>query len=372
MRCPHCSCDPGGFTKNLLAIPFAPHAEQEDIRPALHLAAMAMSTPKISVLLPVYNGLPFLREAVESILGQTFSDFELLVIDDGSTDGSTAYLEALADPRLRLFRRAHTGLIPGLNFGLAEARTDLIARMDADDVARPERLQRQWEYMNHHPEVVLLGTRVQVIDGIGRLLGPEADLPIGHPDIVARFTQPRKMNPLVHPSVMFRREAALRCGGYRDDFPVAEDSDLWRRMARIGRLHILAEPLLLLRKHGGNVTRTKALQSLESMLRISVSHRIWDRTGVDILTSRPELWSAAKERIACLMAELRLAEALEGRRLLKGIRGADGRAGPRTLGKLLRRPVLLTGLGLYRRRETLVAKVTDEIAARIGVPPATG
>jgi glycosyltransferase involved in cell wall biosynthesis len=325
-----------------------------------------MSTPAISVILPVHNGLPYLREAVESILGQSFPDFELLAIDDGSTDGSAVYLEALDDPRLRIFRRNHSGITPGLNFGLAQARADLIARMDADDIARPERLERQWHFMHDHPEVVLLGSRVQEIDGTGRLVGVVATLPEEHEAIVARFTQPRKMNPLVHPAVMFRREAALRCGGYREDFPVAEDSDLWRRLARIGRLHILAEPLLLLRKHDGNVTRAKALQSLESMLRISVSHRIWDRTGVDVLTSRPDLWSAAKQRIAELMVKLRLAEALEGRRLLKSLRDVYGRDWPRTLWMLLRRSVLLTGLGIYRRRETLVVRVTDEIAARIG------
>jgi len=331
-----------------------------------------MSTPAISVLLPIHNGLPYLREAVESLLGQTFPNFELLAIDDGSTDGSPAYLEGLDDPRLRLFRRAHSGLIPVLNFGLAQARADLIARMDADDIARPERLERQWRFMHDHPEVVLLGSRVQEIDGTGRLIGAVADLPEQHEAIVARFTQPRKMNPLVHPSVLFRREAALRCGGYRKDFPVAEDSDLWRRLARIGRLHILAEPLLLLRKHGGNVTRTKELQSLESMLRISVSHRIWDRTGVDVLTSRPDLWSVAKQRISELMVELRLAEALEGRGLLKTLRDHGQSALPHGLGKLLRHPVLLTGLRIYRRREILVARVTDEIAARIGRPQGAG
>ena len=324
-----------------------------------------MSTPAISVLLPIHNGLPYLREAVQSLLGQTFPNFELLAIDDGSTDGSTAYLEGLEDPRLRLFRRAHSGLIPVLNFGLAQARADLIARMDADDIAHPERLQRQWEFMDQHPEVLLLGSRVQEIDGTGRPIGAVATLPEEHEAIVVRFTQPRKMNPLVHPTVLFRREAALRCGGYREDFPVAEDSDLWRRLARIGRLHILAEPLLLLRKHGGNVSQAKALQSLESMLRISVSHRIWDRTGVDVLTSRPNLWTAAKQRISELMVELRLAEALEGRRLLKSLRENDGRGWPQTLWRLLRQPALLTGLGIYRRRETLVRRVADEIAARL-------
>lgn len=324
-----------------------------------------MSTPAISVILPVYNGLPYLREAVASILGQSFPDFELIAIDDGSIDGSTTYLEGLEDPRLRLFRRDHSGLIPVLNFGLAQARADLIARMDADDIAHPDRLARQWAFMKDHPEVVLLGSRVQEIDGSGRPIGAVGTLPEEHDAIVARFSQTRKMNPLVHPSVLFRREAALSCGGYREDFPVAEDSDLWRRLARIGRLHILAEPLLLLRKHGGNVTRTKELQSLESMLRVGVSHRIWDRTGVDVLTSRPDLWSTTKQRISELMVELRLAEALEGRRLLKSLRENDGRGWPRTLWRLLRHPALLTGLGIYRRRETLVLRVTDEIAARI-------
>lgn len=324
-----------------------------------------MSHPAISVILPVYNGLPFLREAVDSILGQTFPDFELLLIDDGSTDGSTAYLESLGDPRLRFFRRAHTGLIPGLNFGLCRAQTELIARMDADDVSRPERLRRQWDFMMNHPEVVLLGSRIQEIDGTGRLVGDAVPLPERHEEIIARFNQPRKMNPIAHPSVMFRRAAALRCGGYRDDFPVAEDSDLWRRMARIGRLHILADPLLLLRKHSGNVTRAKALQSLESMLRISVSHRVWDQTGLDILEERPDLWVTAKDRIAELMLQMRLHEALEGRTLLKAARADPRHALPRAVLALVQRPGLMAGFHLYRLRQALVKKVSDEIITRI-------
>src|SRR6476661_6105481 len=127
-------------------------------------------TPPVSVLMPVYNAGRYVAEAVESILGQTYADFEFLIVDDGSTDRSRAILERYAarDPRIRLVSRPNTGYAAALNELLGLARGELVARMDADDVALPERLLRQVNYLRAHPEVVCVGTAVHLIDGGGR------------------------------------------------------------------------------------------------------------------------------------------------------------------------------------------------------------
>ena len=324
-----------------------------------------MNSPAVSVIMPVYNGLPYLSEAVESILRQTYSDFELLLIDDGSTDGSRRYIESLNDHRLRLFFREHKGLIDVLNFGLSQARSDLIARMDSDDIALPERFQRQIEFMMAHEEVVVLGTYVQEIDHIGRPTGTVIAQPQQHEDIQSRFTGIRRLNPIVHPSVMFRREAAIQCGGYCAAFPVAEDFGMWRRMARIGRLHILNEPLLLLRKHQNNISVVKRVECVESVLRVQVSHKIWDITGVDIMQQYPLLWQEAQQLIRDLIKKMRIVESIQARSLLKKAFSTAGRCPFKMLWYLLQRPSLVIGLFLYQIRLRLVEKVSRQIAVKV-------
>ena len=123
--------------------------------------------PSISVVMPVHNGGTYLRQAVDSILGQTFPDFELIVVDDRSTDGAVEALGRIGDPRMRIVANAGAGLVAALNTGLVAARGALIARMDADDIALPERFARQFEYLGAHPEIAVLGTAVILIDGVG-------------------------------------------------------------------------------------------------------------------------------------------------------------------------------------------------------------
>jgi GT2 family glycosyltransferase len=204
--------------------------------------------PAVSVLMPVYNAESYLAEAVESILGQTFADFELLVIDDGSTDRSGAILEEYAarDRRVRLTRRPNTGYTVALNDLLALASGDLVARMDADDVALPHRLERQMDYLRAHPDVVCLGTAVHLIDSAGRYLRD------AHPGMDHETIQRLALAadcPLNHPSVMMRRAAVLAVGGYHPEFEPAEDLDLWLRLGEVGRLTSLPEVLMKYRQH---------------------------------------------------------------------------------------------------------------------------
>lgn len=222
--------------------------------------------PEITVLLCVYNGAAHLREAIESVLFQSFTDFELLIIDDGSTDTTSDIVKSLCDRRIRSIRHdTNRGLITRLNEGLAEAAGRYIARMDADDLCHRERLDRQFQFLEGHPEVGVVGSAVRIIDATGRgrivYQYPEEHEVI---DWVMPF-----VCPLVHPSIMMRRDLVRSVGGYSADAVHAEDYDLWERLLPRTRLANLPEPLLNLRKHDESVTVRHATDHRETILAVS-------------------------------------------------------------------------------------------------------
>jgi glycosyltransferase involved in cell wall biosynthesis len=198
---------------------------------------------RCSVLLPVYNGGAFLHLAIESILKQDDSDFEFLLIDDCSTDHSAEIIHhyAESDGRIRpIFHRENAGLAATLNEGLQEARSDLIVRMDQDDVALAKRIGTQVEFMHGRPDIAVAGSFVY---HMGRR--PTDDrlvrLPAEHEEIVRTLA---RENCIYHPSVIMRRERILSLGGYRAEFRNSEDYDLWLRVAKVYRLANIPEPLL--------------------------------------------------------------------------------------------------------------------------------
>jgi len=223
-----------------------------------------MTVPAVSVLMSVRDGAPWVREAVESVLGQTAGDLELIVIDDGSTDATAALLASIQDPRFRVERQPHRGLTPSLNRALGLARAPLVARLDADDLALPERLARQRAFLDTHPEVGLLGTAAREVDAAGREIGvvspPEDDAAIRRLLI--------RRNPLVHSSVMMRREALEEAGGYDESLPVAQDYDLWMRMSRVTRLANLPSPLVVRRLLLGRVGAARDTERLAAEARV--------------------------------------------------------------------------------------------------------
>ena len=212
---------------------------------------MADENPQVTVLLPVRNGSAHLPAALASIFAQTFTDFELLVIDDGSTDGTPDLLRAVRDPRLRVVTHPQNlGLVPTLNRGLELARGELVARQDHDDVSHPDRLQKQVDFFRAHSELVLVGTEAIQTDAQGRkafrLLRPAS---AGSIRWYLCFD-----NAFIHSTVMFRRETVLRdFGGYAPSFH-SEDYALWSRIARTRETANLPEPLLEYREHGSSVT----------------------------------------------------------------------------------------------------------------------
>ena len=209
----------------------------------------AIDHPRVSVALPVHNCERYVAEAIESILAQTFTDFEFLIVDDGSTDGTLPILNRFAarDSRIRVISRPNTGIVGALNEMLGLARADLVARMDADDVALPVRFERQVRYLDEHPECVMVGSRVTIIDPDGDALTEMGDA-LSHEQIVTDLLN-YKGQMVYHPAVIYRRKAVLDLGGYRPECREAEDLDLFLRLAEVGQIVNLPEPLLKYREH---------------------------------------------------------------------------------------------------------------------------
>lgn len=185
-----------------------------------------MSAPRVSVLMPLYNAEHYVMEAVQSILQQRYTNLELIVVDDGSVDKGPSLVASITDPRLHLIRQPNNGIAAALNAGLAVARGSLIARMDADDVALPQRVDEQVAFMDAHPAVGLLGTWATIEDANGHPLGV-FDHPTDHASIAYRLLFDA---PFVHPSMMIRRHLLDTYGGYDGDATIFEDHDLWRRL----------------------------------------------------------------------------------------------------------------------------------------------
>lgn len=213
--------------------------------------------PTVSVLLPVHNGERWLDAALASVRRQTYADFELLVLDDGSSDGSRAIAErhAAADARVRVVSRANRGLVATLNELLAQARGELVARMDADDIALADRFARQVAFLREHTEVVCVGGDVRLIDEEDRFLRTQHMLE--HDADIQREAL-RGHTTICHPCAMIRTDALRAVGGWRSDHYPTEDLDLWLRLGEVGRLANLRGAVLEYRLHAGSISAAGA------------------------------------------------------------------------------------------------------------------
>ena len=208
--------------------------------------------PRLGIVLPVRNGAAFLRDALDSLFGQTFADFELVVVDDGSTDATPKILGAFADPRLRVLANRGAGLVDALSTGLAATAAPLVARMDADDIALPSRLERQIAFLDANPGVALVGAQVAHMDAGGRPTGHVSSFPTA-PARIAEALMTRGC-VLRHPTVMARRPALDAVGAYRRVVEGAEDYDLWLRLSERAALANLPDVLLRYRIHDAQVS----------------------------------------------------------------------------------------------------------------------
>jgi Glycosyl transferase family 2 len=230
-------------------------------------SATGGAIPTLSVVMSVYNAELYVAGAIQSIRGQTFRDWELLIFDDGSSDGTPKILSRYArrDSRIRLFLNEHIGYVTWLNEGLREARGAFWARMDADDVALPLRFEKQMAYLREHPDCVAVGADAMQMDAAGWPLG-RLGVPLEHEQIEAWLLEGLG-EALCHPVAMFRRDAMLAVGGYRKECELAEDVDLYLRLGEVGRLANLPDVLLRYRRHFTSVTASRQMKHGEALRR---------------------------------------------------------------------------------------------------------
>jgi len=203
--------------------------------------------PKISVIMSVYNGEGYLREAVESILNQTFTDFEFIIVNDGSTDGSLEIIQSYKDERIKVINNGENiGLTKSLNKALKQARGEYIARQDADDISLSNRFEEQIKYFEEHPEVSLLGTSIYSIDKDGKIVGKR--IALANP-----VKQLSKGNQFSHGSVMVKKGVVDQLGGYNELIKYSQDYELWLRIAKHYEVRNLTQVLCEMRFHGENV-----------------------------------------------------------------------------------------------------------------------
>jgi len=211
--------------------------------------ASRATTPLVSVLTPVWNATRFVGDAIRSIQAQDLAAWEMILVDDGSTDDSAERIRALSerDPRVRLLRGAHGGVSKARNLALEAAGGEYVANLDADDLARPGRLRAQVDFLRAHPECVAVGTHLRFVDASGWPIRPSRH-PTDHAGILAELHQGRGL-ALCHSSAMFRREALERVDPYDEALRRGEDLDLYLRLASLGELRNLPEILLDVRRH---------------------------------------------------------------------------------------------------------------------------
>ena len=222
-----------------------------------------MGSPAISVAMSVYNGERFLVPAIESVLAQTFTDFEFLILDDGSSDNTREVIESFAsqDSRIRLIIRENRGLVASLNQLLAESCAPLVARMDADDVCLPTRFARQIDWLAAHTDYGVVGSWCEDIDENDQPWGGLCNSPrhpANHDEFLIAIDNGWAL--LCHPAVMFRRDLVLSVGGYHAAFRHCEDMDLWLRLASVTKLASIPEPLIRYRHYSEQVSSRHATE----------------------------------------------------------------------------------------------------------------
>ncbi|HSV68763.1 MAG TPA: glycosyltransferase [Methylibium sp.] len=266
-----------------------------------------MSPPLVTVLMPVYNAEAFLQESLDSMAAQTLADFELVAVDDGSTDGSPAILAAQAerDPRVVLVSQPNAGVSAALNAGLTRARGEFIARMDADDAMHPERLARQVAFLRAHPALGFCASALEMIDVHGRVFEIHAPGPCSDAELRALLAR-RAPLTFTHPSVMLRAAALQGMVGYRREFEPCEDMELFGRLILAGRPGlVMREPLLRYRVHGASISGSRVARQMreQEFVRARFYAR---RDGAELSRTRHAIEQATRPWPERLAAHARL------------------------------------------------------------------
>lgn len=248
-------------------------------------------TPTVSILLPVYNAAPYVAATIESLLMQTLRDFEVIAIDDGSTDASLDVLRGFKDARLRIVTNGtNLGLVKTLNLGINLCRSEFIARMDADDIAVPRRLEKQVAYLRSHSNVILISSSRSAIDHRSRPIN-EYNRAISGPALIR--WKLLTGNFITHTAVMLRK-SALPTPLFEEQFKHAEDYAAWLRLLAHGDFETLQEPLVAMRWHGASVSASnKAVQVRSAMS--ALARHVKEQYSTELSERSLSLWSAPED-----------------------------------------------------------------------------
>lgn len=206
---------------------------------------------KLSVLMPAYNAGNYISEAIDSILKQTFTDFEFIIVNDGSTDNTKEIIESFSDPRIILLNQENKGIATALNAGLSKAKAPYIARFDADDVCFPHRLEQQYDFLNTHPGYIVCGSDAEYISANGEHLFNFRSISHTHEQIIEKVYA---HCPFIHSSVMYRKDAVIKAGGYSLHAHNFEDYFLWIRLKQFGKFYNLRQQLIKVRFNPSSAT----------------------------------------------------------------------------------------------------------------------
>lgn len=212
---------------------------------------MRENPAKVTILMPAYNAEKYIAEAIESVLQQSFADFILLIINDGSTDQTQNIIHSFSDKRIQLIDQSHRGIATALNKGLAKAASPYIARFDADDICLPERLQRQVDFLDQHPGHIVVGCDAEYISDNAEHLFHFKCIGHSHEEILGKIYS---YCPFIHSSVMYRKETVVKAGGYSVQAHNFEDYFLWIQLLKSGKFHNLPQQLIKVRFNPASVT----------------------------------------------------------------------------------------------------------------------
>ncbi|MDP4148560.1 MAG: glycosyltransferase [Bacteroidota bacterium] len=210
-----------------------------------------MTAPRVTMLMPAYNAGKYIAEAIRSVLAQDFSDFELLIVDDGSTDDTREVIGRFSDPRIRLLEQENKGISAALNAGLTAARGIYIARFDADDICLPQRLSRQTAFLDANPDYILVGSEAEYVSEDGEHLFHFRCIAYSYPEIMSRIVH---ACPFIHSAVMYRQKEVLAAGAYSLYAHNFEDYFLWIQLVRTGKCCNLPEVLIKVRINPDSAT----------------------------------------------------------------------------------------------------------------------
>jgi glycosyltransferase involved in cell wall biosynthesis len=329
------------------------------------MITQARTKPRISVLMSVYNGARYLEASLVSILNQSFGDFEFIIVDDGSTDNSVEIIKNFSDPRINLIQMSHGGLVRALNKGMEICIEEFVARMDADDIAAPERFKIQVDYLDAHPNIDMVFGDIMTIDDDGSITGSQTMIGLNNEMLLESLLFQRIIKPVIHPTLMMRRRVVERLKRYRD-FPSAEDHDFWFRCIDHFQIRRINQFLLKYRIHEGGVSRLKATQQAVYGCMSAVNYLVSSATGIDLLEERPELFARVTAGINNRVEKEIIPAALKFRLARLQIRNGQRVAAMGNLmtGLFRHGPLMLPSV-LESRLKSLVRNTTDRVVSEI-------